>query len=192
MRSHTGAVILFGLGAALSMSTKQKINTKSSTEAELVGVDDSLPFNIWCLYFLQEQGYRGQSSNPQDAQELKFLGDKNILYQDNTSSIKLETNGKASSTKRTRHINIRYFLVTDKIQKGEINTVECCPTEEMIADYFTKPLQGGQFKRFRNQIMGLSEEEFTAYKMAYEAARKKRGTARSIDTVEASRPEEMT
>lgn len=176
MRSHTGAVITFGIGAALSMSTKQKINTKSSTEAEIVGVDDSLPFNIWCLYFLREQGYRSKKSliNNED-EPFQFLGHKNILYQDNTSSIRLESNGKASSTKRTRHINIRYFLVTDRLKQGEISTIEYCPTEEMIADYFTKPLQGAQFRRFRNAIMGITDSEYLTCKLAYESAKAQRG-----------------
>jgi hypothetical protein len=40
MRNHTGAVLTLGLGALVAMSLKQKISTRSSTEAELVGVDD--------------------------------------------------------------------------------------------------------------------------------------------------------
>ena len=79
---------------------------------------------------------------------------KNILYQDNKSSILLEKNGKASSSKRTRHISIRYFFVTDRIAKGEL-TVEWCPTENMIADFMTKPLQGTIFRKFRYIVMGV-------------------------------------
>jgi hypothetical protein len=76
------------------------------------------------------------------------------LYQDNKSSILLEKNGKASSSKRTRHIAIRYFFVTDRIAKGELS-VEWCPTAAMIADFMTKPLQGATFKKFRDIIMGI-------------------------------------
>ena len=79
----------------------------------------------------------------------------NILYQDSHSSMKLEQNGKRSNGKRTRHINIRYFFVTDRIAAGELS-VEYCPTMEMIADYFTKPLQGSQFRRFRNFILVMA------------------------------------
>ena len=50
MKSHTGAVMTLGLGAMIAMSTKQKLNTTSSTEAELVGVSDSLKFNLWHLF----------------------------------------------------------------------------------------------------------------------------------------------
>jgi hypothetical protein len=39
----------------------------------------------------------------------------NVLFEDNKSSIILEKNGKASSSKRTKHINIRYFFITDRV-----------------------------------------------------------------------------
>ena len=170
MRSHTGAVMTFGQGAVVSISTKQKLNTKSSTEAELVGVDDAMPFNIWCMYFLKEQGYHANGVDKPHKSNVKYIGHQNILYQDNTSSIKLETNGKSSSTKRTRHINIRYFLVTDKVKRGEISSIEYCPTEEMIADYLTKPLQGTLFRKFRNAIMGCTDAEYLKHKLAFEKA----------------------
>ena len=62
------------------------------------------------------------------------------MYQDNKSAILLEENGIASSSKRTRHINIRFFFITDRIKSGELK-VEYCPTEDMIDDFRTKPLQ---------------------------------------------------
>jgi hypothetical protein len=79
---------------------------------------------------------------------------RNIAYQDNMSSMLLEKNGKASSSKRTKHINIRYFFVTDRINKGEL-TMEWCPTGDMIGDFMTKPTQGVVFRHFRDQIMGV-------------------------------------
>jgi hypothetical protein len=80
--------------------------------------------------------------------------EENILFQDNRSAMLLEKNGKASSSKRTKHINIRYYFVTDRISKGELK-VQWCPTTDVIADYMTKPLQGKLFRRFRDLIMGL-------------------------------------
>jgi hypothetical protein len=71
-------------GAMSSMSKKQKINTRSSTEAELVGADDAMPQIMWTKYFIEAQGH-GIS--------------KNILYQDNLSTMLLEKNGKQSSSK---------------------------------------------------------------------------------------------
>ena len=67
-----------------------------------------------------------------------------VVYQDNQSAILLETNGVASSSKRTRHIDICYYFVKDCIAAGEL-TIQFCPTDDMWADYFTKPLQGAKF-----------------------------------------------
>ena len=77
----------------------------------------------------------------------------NILYQDNKSAMLLETNGLALSSKRTKHINIRYNYVADRVAKGDLRVV-WCPTEKMIADFLTKPLQGKAFVEFRNLLMG--------------------------------------
>jgi len=98
-----------------------------------------MPAICWTRYFLQSQVYGVN---------------ENIVYQDNMSAILLEKNGKASSSKRTKHINIRYFFVTDCIQKKEMKT-EWCPTGDMIGDFMTKPNKGALFVRFRDQIMGV-------------------------------------
>ena len=85
---------------------------------------------------------------------VKYSTNESIIYQDNKAAMLLEKNGKASSGKRTKHINVRYFFVTDRIAKGEVK-VEWCPTEDMTGDFWTKPLQGAQFRRFRDLIMGV-------------------------------------
>ena len=79
--------------------------------------------------------------------------EKSIIYQDNQSTILLETNGRKSAGKRSRALNIRYFFVTDQIEKGSA-TVEYCPTETMVGDLLTKPLQGSKFIGFRDIILG--------------------------------------
>jgi hypothetical protein len=105
MKSHTGVMLTLGKGAAYAASTKQKLNTKSSTESEVVGVDDRMPQVLWTRYFLEAQGY---------------AIDESIINQDNQSSILLEKNGRGSSSKRTRHINIRYYFVTDRAAAGDV------------------------------------------------------------------------
>jgi hypothetical protein len=140
MKSHTGGMMSLGKGAAYRTSTRQKLNTKSSTEAELVGVNDVMPQILWTRYFLEAQGYGVEDS---------------LVYQDNQSAILLEKNGRASSGKRTGHINIRYFFVTDQIAAGEVK-VEYCPTGEMLGDFFTKPQQGILFRKFRNHVLNLN------------------------------------
>jgi hypothetical protein len=71
----------------------------------------------------------------------------NVLFQDNKSSILLENNGKASSSKRMNHINIRYFFITDRVSKEEV-LVLWCHRGDMIGDCVTKPLQGDLFRKF--------------------------------------------
>ena len=137
-KSHTGGMMTMGGGAVQSISRKQKLNTRSSTEAELVGADDAATMILWTRLFLEAQGY--------DVKE-------NILYQDNKSAILLEKNGKRSSGKRTRALNIRYFFLSDQIEKGNV-TVEHCPAKDMIGDFMSKPLQGKLFKDFKTLIMG--------------------------------------
>ena len=55
-------------------------------------------------------------------------------------------------------MNIRYFFVADVAKRKHI-TIKYCPTDEMIGDFFTKPLGGAKFRRFRNIIMNCSYDE---------------------------------
>ena len=50
-------------------------------------------------------------------------------------------NGKASSGKRSRHVDIRYFFMKKRFDRGEFQ-VKYCPTELMIEDFFTKLSKG--------------------------------------------------
>jgi hypothetical protein len=86
-----------------------------------------------------------------------FLVKLNIIYQDNTSTIKLEENGKESSGKRTRHFDIKYFYVTDLVGRTKV-TIEYGSTDKMIADYNTKPVVGSKFVLFRDRTMNLSHK----------------------------------
>jgi len=137
MRSHTGAVCMAGKGAIYAMSSRQKLNTRSSTEAELVGVNDAMSMVLWIRKFIEAQGYT--------------IND-NVIFQDNMSAMLLKKNGKRSSGKQTRHIDIRYYFITDNTNRGTVR-VAYCPTDDMIADFFTKPLQGSKFYKFRSKIM---------------------------------------
>ena len=119
MKSHTGGVMSFGTGAFICKSGKQKLNTKSSTEAEVVGASNYLPNTLWVQMFLAAQGYPINSS---------------ILEQDNESAMKLETNGRMSASQKSRHINIRYFWIKDRTEANQI-TIRHCPTLEMLADF---------------------------------------------------------
>ena len=79
--------------------------------------------------------------------------DRNILYQDNMSTILLLNNGKRSAGKRSRALNIRYFFITDQKEKGNV-IIKYCNTKDMWADPMTKPLQGSDFKFMADKLMG--------------------------------------
>ena len=146
MRSHNGSMFTMGKGSIINGSAKQRKMARSSTEAELNAVDERLSHVIWTKRFIENQNFN-----------LKL----NILFQDNTSNIKLLENGKESSGKRTRHFNIRLFYATDLINEKEV-TVTYCPTDRMWADYDSKPLVGAKFKLFRDMKMNLSDRHHLA------------------------------
>jgi hypothetical protein len=137
-KSHTGAVMVLGRGAIQSIARKQRMNVRSSTEGELVAVDNAATMILWTKLFLEAQGYDVE---------------KNNIYQDNKSAILLETNGKKSSGKRTRALNIGYFFISDQVEKGNAQ-IEHCGTDTMVGDLFYKaiarrkvPTIQGQYSR---------------------------------------------
>jgi hypothetical protein len=129
-----------GRGFPMVPSSKQKLNTRSSTESEIVGAGNFMPAICWTRYFMEFQGYTVND---------------NIVYQDNKISILLEKNWKAFSSKRTKHINVPYFFITDRIRNNEVSVI-WCPTGDMIVDFAkSKPLKGALFKKFRDMSMGV-------------------------------------
>ena len=90
-----------------------------------MGLSDSSNQVLWVRQFLIDQGYEIRPA---------------IVYQDNKSTIQLIKNGRSNS-ERTRHINIRYFYLSDRIKENEI-IIEYKSANEMLADMLTKPLQG--------------------------------------------------
>ena len=118
------AALSMGKGALLSLLLKQKINTKSSTEAELVGVDNTMNFVVWSKVFFDwqmQQHDKGMKS--------KALDKTSILLQGNTSAIQLERYRKRSSIKQTKHINIKYFYITYKLRDKTVTTISYYPTK---------------------------------------------------------------
>eukprot|EP00957_Ditylum_brightwellii_P207463 15353107-Ditylum_brightwellii.AAC.1 len=79
MQSHTGGVLLAGTGAIHVTSIKQKLNTQSSTNVELAGVNNVLPQVLWTRYFLEGQGIKAKD---------------NIVYQDKQSVFRLIKTGR--------------------------------------------------------------------------------------------------
>jgi hypothetical protein len=97
MKGQNGVVLVTGDCAVLFRSSKQKINTRSSTESELLVVDDALPTIQWTKNFMCEKGYDLETH----------------LKKDNHSTMLMMKNGKLSAGKRTKHFDIRYYYVKD-------------------------------------------------------------------------------
>jgi hypothetical protein len=119
-----------GKGAVISSSNKMKCNTKSSTKTELIALHSKLPDVIWTRYFVECQGY--------DI-------DKCTIFQDNMSTLLLEKNERVSSSKQSKHIKAKYFLIKDYYDAGEVD-LRYCSTDKVWADVLMKPLQGQKFR----------------------------------------------
>ena len=137
MNSVTGIVIMIGQATIYVKSGKQKIVTRSSTEAELVGVSDALSQILWTQVNLLNQRLR--------------LGPATV-YQDNKSTIYLANKGRSTS-ERTRYVKIRYFFIQHYLEEKEIS-IEYIPTGEMVADLLTKPFHGTTFVKLRDLVIG--------------------------------------
>jgi Reverse transcriptase (RNA-dependent DNA polymerase) len=137
-RSHTGSCIVIGdVGAVHCRSVKQAIVSKSSTEAELIGMSDSANQGIYMRNFLIGQGYKMRPVT---------------IYQDNMSCMALADRGR-SGAERTRHISIKYFWIKERMTMGLVR-LEHKGTKEMYANVLTKPLQGSQFIYERECLTG--------------------------------------
>jgi hypothetical protein len=135
-KSHSGLCITIGSGPIIAKSSKQRLVTKSSTEAELVAESDFASDALVSKAFLEAQGEQVTSAT---------------IYQDNMSTIALLKNGMSKSD-RTRHINIRYFWTKEQVDSGNLQ-ITYLPTDDMIADILTKPLQGNKFLTLRQLLL---------------------------------------
>jgi len=136
-KSHTGMVVTVGGAVVLCMSSKQKMVTRDSTEAELVGLSDKTMEVIKCADFMQSQGY--DVGVPR-------------LKQDNTSTITLVTRGGGQY--RTKYLKVRQAFMKERIDDDDV-AVDYLPTKQMLADMLTKPLQGELFRCMTCGITGV-------------------------------------
>jgi hypothetical protein len=136
-KSVTGTVIYLGEAPVYFKSSKQKVVTRSSTEAELIGISDALSQILWMREYVLHQ---------------KITVGPVILFQDNKSTIFLASKGRSTS-ERTRHIKIRYFFISHYIETNEI-IIKHMPTASMIADALTKPLHGATFVEMTKALTG--------------------------------------
>jgi hypothetical protein len=110
--------------------------TKSSTESELVARSDVISIISGIKALTDELGF-----------PIKGVR----IHQDNQSTIRLIQNNKPTS-QRTKHIDIRYFFLRDRNESKDL-TIVYTPTQNMVADILTKPMQGHQFNRLRASLL---------------------------------------
>lgn len=137
-RGHTGVFITLGKGCIQAISVKQTINTKSSAETELVAASDGATPVINVQNIILSQGLQCQPA---------------CIDQDNQSTLAMLEKGQATGP-TSRHINIRYFWLSDRIAAGEVQ-VRYVPSEDMTADVLTKPLQGALFYKHRATLLNM-------------------------------------
>ena len=138
-KSHGGIYITFGGGGVVCKSYKIKVVPKSTAESELNVLSDATSLLVHDREFaIESQIIDGK--------------DEVIIYEDNEAAIHLVKNGKSNSDK-TKHIALRHFFVKQYLDDGTFHLVHC-PTEDMIADILTKPLQGPQFFKLRALVLG--------------------------------------
>jgi hypothetical protein len=136
-KGHGGILITYGGTIVACKSFKMKLVTKSSTESELVAVEESVPYVLWMLTLLKDL-------------ELKVTRPVQMM-QDNLSAIGIIDNG--GSFNRSKHMIARHGFVKQHVDSGDITFVHC-PGEVMPADMLTKPLDGPRLKKL-SQLINL-------------------------------------
>ena len=136
--SHTAGVIsLLCKGLLYVKTVKRELMSKSSMEAELIGISDMLPRVVWTRESLAKQGYK--------------CGLARSFQVDHVSTAVLASKG-SSISKRTRHIATKCYYVRDnKIGSSEV-VVERLPTEYMIVYAMTKTLPGILLRGLRSEL----------------------------------------
>jgi hypothetical protein len=139
-KSHSGIVYSLAENgpAILCFSTKQKIVSQSSTEAELIALHEGARTTVWLTSLINKMGAKLE---------------RPVVYQDNEATIRLAALGAAAST-ATKHIMMRYFSVKEYVDEG-LMSIEHRRTEDMLGDILTKPLAGAQFEKLRGMLLNM-------------------------------------
>ena len=134
-KSTTGFVMMYGNGPIMWNAKKQKIVATSSTEAEYVAAAQCCAQMKYIKTVIEE------------------LIDKQInvtLHLDNQSAIRMIKSGQMSIN--SHHIEIKYHFISDELNRGWFN-LKYCPSQDQLADVFTKPLPRVKFQEFRDRLL---------------------------------------
>ena len=136
--STTGNVFMLASGAVSWISKKQAVVALSTSEAEYVALSMAAQEAAWLQKLFSD---------------LKIPKQPIVIMEDNQGAIALARNPISHS--RSKHIDLRFHFIREAAQEGMIDIVYC-PTSEMVADLFTKPIPLGQFEKLRS-LMGMEE-----------------------------------
>ena len=137
--SISGYCLIFGARAISWSSKKQNIITLSSTEAKYIGHTNTAKEILWIRNFWAK--INGKS-----------IFNLILLKANNQGAIQLSNNNKFHT--HMKHINIHYHFI-HKALENKLLEINYVPTDENIADIFTKPLSRPLFEKFR-KMLGLS------------------------------------
>jgi len=134
----TGGVLTLLLGSSIDFSSRlQKGTGISSCESEYMNLTPAVQQGLWLRKLVANLELEQQGAI--------------IVQEDNKSAIAL-ANDSGRFRKRTKHINVKYHFMRQHIDSGEIS-LQFCPTKDMLADIYTKPLQGLPFARLRDAVL---------------------------------------
>lgn len=146
MRGHTGYCIFadaIGSAAILFRSVKQKTVADSSTEGEVIALHELVQHLIWVISIYESMGMDIAKPIP--------------VHNDNRSNLLLHSKDHVNFKGRSKYISRKYFSVYEHVENGTLSLV-WTGTDDLVADFLTKAIQGGKFKKFKVMI-GLSSEE---------------------------------
>jgi hypothetical protein len=135
--SISGFAFFVGIGAVSWSAKKQPIVTLSSTESEYVALTHATKDILWIHKLLSELSFLYKHQTP------------TILHCDNQGAIELSKNSRFHA--RTKHIDVHFHFVRQTVDQGHIQ-IKYIPTEDMVADMFTKSLARTKFETFRKLL----------------------------------------
>jgi hypothetical protein len=144
LKGHTGIVITLGHNGfpLMCKSKKQKVVSRSSTEAELIAMFEGLDLLLYLKRLLRFMGI--------------YTDEPTTIYQDNTSAMTLAYLGRTSSGSNSKFMDLKYFWIKDYLDTNTFR-LEYLPTDAMIADFFASPRIGSYFRTLRDIIMGTKK-----------------------------------
>ena len=134
-KSRTGWVILINGAPVAWKSALQPVIAHSTAESEYIAMSDGAREAIYIKRLIEAMG--GEIKGPI------------VIHEDNQTA---KLMAQEVTTKRSKHIDIRYHHIRERVELGDI-VIKDCRTEDQVADMLTKPLPKEQFTKLRGRIM---------------------------------------